>query len=122
MADVFDRVEDRQHLGKELLIHRGFGPFGPVANVFRIGAAGDGGADVRMSHAILNGQLQLAVQYCVAHPDISTTIAGSANPENVRNWAKWAETPMNKQLLTEVLAILDPIKDIGHLEGLPDNN
>jgi len=65
---------------------------------------------------------QLAVQYCVAHPDISTTIAGSANPENVRNWAKWAETPMDKQLLTEVLAILDPIKDIGHLEGLPDNN
>ncbi len=65
---------------------------------------------------------QLAVQYCVAHPDISTTIAGSANPENVRNWAKWAETPMDKQLLTEVLAILNPIKDIGHLEGLPDNN
>jgi len=29
---------------------------------------------------------------------------------------------MDKQLLTEVLAILDPIKDIGHLEGLPDNN
>ena len=65
---------------------------------------------------------QLAVQYCVAHPDISTTIAGSANPDNVRNWAKWSEAPMDKQLLTEVLAILDPIKDIGHLEGLPDNN
>ena len=65
---------------------------------------------------------QLAVQYCVAHPDISTTIAGSANPDNVRNWAKWAKTPMDEQLLTEVLAILDPIKDIGHLEGLPDNN
>ena len=36
---------------------------------------------------------QLAVQYCVAHPDISTTIAGSANPDNVRNWAKWAKKP-----------------------------
>ena len=65
---------------------------------------------------------QLAVQYCVAHPDITTTIAGSANPDNVRNWAKWSEAPMDKQLLAEVLAILDPIKDIGHLEGLPDNN
>ncbi|MDP6754032.1 MAG: aldo/keto reductase, partial [Verrucomicrobiota bacterium] len=27
---------------------------------------------------------QLAVQFCVAHPDITTTIAGSANPDNVR--------------------------------------
>ena len=65
---------------------------------------------------------QLAVQFCVAHPDIATTIAGSANPENVRNWANWAETPMDETLLTEVLAILEPIKDIGHIEGLPENN
>jgi len=65
---------------------------------------------------------QLAVQFCVAHPDITTTIAGSANPDNVRNWAKWAETPMDEQLLAGVLALLEPIMDIGHIEGLPENN
>ena len=65
---------------------------------------------------------QLAVQFCVANEDITTTIAGSANPDNVRNWAKWAGTPMNEQLLAEVLEILGPIKDIGHVEGLPENN
>ena len=65
---------------------------------------------------------QLAVQFCVAHDDITTTIAGSANPDNVRNWAKWAETPMDEQLLSEVLAIIEPIKNIGHVEGLPENN
>ena len=65
---------------------------------------------------------QLAVQFCVAHPDITTTIAGSANPDNVSNWAKWSETPMDEALLAEVLAILEPIKDIGHIEGLPENN
>jgi aryl-alcohol dehydrogenase-like predicted oxidoreductase len=65
---------------------------------------------------------QLAVQYCVAHEDISTTVAGSANPQNVRNWAKWAETPIDEELLGEVLAIIEPIKDIGHIEGLPENN
>ncbi len=65
---------------------------------------------------------QLAVQFCVENEDITTTIAGSANPDNVRNWAKWAGTPMNEQLLAEVLEILGPIKDIGHVEGLPENN
>ena len=65
---------------------------------------------------------QLAVQFCVANENISTTIAGSANPDNVRNWAKWAETPLDEQLLAEVLAILEPIKDIGHIEGLAENN
>ena len=65
---------------------------------------------------------QLAVQFCVANKNIATTIAGSANPDNVRNWAKWAESPMDEELLAEVLAILDPIKDIGHAEGLPKNN
>ena len=65
---------------------------------------------------------QLAVQYCVANEDITTTIAGSANPENVRNWAKWAEIPMDQGLLSEVLEILEPIKNIGHIEGLAENN
>ena len=65
---------------------------------------------------------QLAVQFCVANENISTTIAGSANPDNVRNWANWAKTPLDEQLLAEVLAILEPIKDIGHIEGLAENN
>ena len=65
---------------------------------------------------------QLAVQYCVAHEDITTTVAGSANPQNVRNWAKWADTPMDEELLGEVLAIIEPVKNIGHTEGLPENN
>jgi len=65
---------------------------------------------------------QLAVQFCVANEEITTTIAGSANPDNVRNWAKWAAAPMDEELLAEVLAIIEPIKDIGHIEGLRENN
>ena len=65
---------------------------------------------------------QLAVQFCVAQKDIATTVAGSANPDNVHNWAKWAEDPVNEELLAEVLAILEPIKNVGHVEGLPKNN
>jgi L-galactose dehydrogenase len=65
---------------------------------------------------------QLAVQFCLDNPVISTTIAGSANPVNVRNWAKWAAEPMDRALLGEVLEILAPVHNVGHVEGLPENN
>ena len=65
---------------------------------------------------------KLALQFSCANPDITTTIAGSANPENIRNWAKWVEEPLDQELLAEVLAIFKPVKNIGHLEGLARNN
>ena len=57
-----------------------------------------------------------------SHPDIATTIAGSANPANIRKWAQWMQEPLDGQLLREVQAIFEPVKNIGHVEGLPKNN
>ena len=51
---------------------------------------------------------QLALQFSIAHSDIATTVSGSANPTNIRNWAKWA--------------IFAPVHNLGHREGLPENN
>jgi aryl-alcohol dehydrogenase-like predicted oxidoreductase len=65
---------------------------------------------------------KLALQFSVAHPDIATTLAGSANPENIRKWAKWVEEPLDQALLGEVLEIFKPVKNVGHLEGLAQNN
>ncbi|HWN93908.1 MAG TPA: aldo/keto reductase [Methylomirabilota bacterium] len=65
---------------------------------------------------------KLALQFSCANPDIATTIAGSANPENIRNWAKWIAEPMDEQLLRDVQAIFRPVKNLGHQEGLPENN
>jgi L-galactose dehydrogenase len=65
---------------------------------------------------------KLALQYSIANPDITTTVAGSANPNNIRNWAKWAAEPIDEELLAEVLAIFAPVKNIGHTEGLLKNN
>lgn len=65
---------------------------------------------------------KLALQFSCANPDITTTIAGSANPENIRNWARWIEEPIDRELLAEVLEIFRPVKNIGHKEGLPQNN
>ena len=65
---------------------------------------------------------QLALQFSISNPDMSTCIAGSANPANIRKWADWAASPIDQDLLQEVLAIFEPVKNIGHLEGLPENN
>jgi len=65
---------------------------------------------------------KLALQFSCANPDITTTIAGSANPANIRQWAKWLEEPIDSQLLAEVEAVFRPVKNIGHTEGLAKNN
>jgi aryl-alcohol dehydrogenase-like predicted oxidoreductase len=65
---------------------------------------------------------KLALQFSLGHPDIATTVAGSANPENIRQWARWAAEPIDETLLREVQAIFSPVKNMGHLEGLKENN
>ena len=65
---------------------------------------------------------KLALQFSLANPDITTTVSGSANPNNIRNWAKWAAEPLDHELLAEVLAIFKPVKNLGHTEGLAENN
>jgi len=65
---------------------------------------------------------QLALQYSCSHPDLATTIAGSANPNNIRKWVEWLSQPIDQGLLGEVLKILQPVHNVSHLEGLPENN
>lgn len=65
---------------------------------------------------------QLALQFSCEHPGLATTVAGSANPANIRKWAEWLEAPIDRELLADVLAIFAPVKNSGHLEGLPENN
>jgi aryl-alcohol dehydrogenase-like predicted oxidoreductase len=65
---------------------------------------------------------KLALQFAIANPDIATTVAGSANPANVRAWAEWAAEPLDESLLKEVQAIFAPVKNVGHTEGLIQNN
>ncbi|MFN5756242.1 MAG: aldo/keto reductase [Planctomycetia bacterium] len=65
---------------------------------------------------------KLALQFAIANPDIATTIAGSANPANVRAWAAWASEPIDAELLRDVQEIFAPVKNLGHTEGLVQNN
>ncbi len=65
---------------------------------------------------------QLAVQFSIAHPELTTCIVGSANPENVKKWVEWAAIPIDGQLLQEVQQILQPIHDWFYVEGRAENN
>ena len=65
---------------------------------------------------------KLALQFSLANPDIATTVSGSANPENIRRWARWATEPLDVELLAEVQAIFAPVRNVGHVEGRPENN
>ncbi|MGB6043820.1 MAG: aldo/keto reductase [Pirellulales bacterium] len=65
---------------------------------------------------------QLALQFSIANPDMATCVTGSANPDRVSQWVDWLESPMDQQLLDEVLEILQPIHNWFYLEGRPENN
>ncbi|WP_437186483.1 aldo/keto reductase [Planctomicrobium sp. SH668] len=65
---------------------------------------------------------QLALQFSVAHPGMSTCITGSANPNRIREWAEWTEKPLDEELLKGVLEILKPIHNWFYIEGRPENN
>ena len=65
---------------------------------------------------------KLALQFSLANPDIATTVAGSASPANIRAWTTWAAEPLAEELLRDVQAIFAPVRNVGHVEGLPQNN
>ena len=65
---------------------------------------------------------QLALQFSIANEDMTTCITGSANQQRIRQWAEWAEQPLDQTLLTEVQEILAPIHNWFYIEGRPENN
>ena len=65
---------------------------------------------------------KLALQFSIANPDMTTCVTGSARPERVREWAKWAAEPLDQLLLAEVQTILQPIHNWFYIEGRPENN
>jgi len=64
----------------------------------------------------------LAIQFCVANPDITTSVAGTVNPENMKNILKWIEQPLDYELLAQVQKLLEPVKNILWPVGKPENS
>ncbi len=51
---------------------------------------------------------QLAVSYSTSNPRIATTLFSSTSPENVVRTVRYANTPLDEELLQEVHTILEP--------------
>ena len=65
---------------------------------------------------------QLALQFSIANPEMTTCITGSANPNRVAQWCEWLEKPLDEQLVEEVQDILKPIHNWFYVECLPENS
>lgn len=55
---------------------------------------------------------KLAVQFSVSNPRIATTLFSSANPENVVRNIHYAEEPLNRELLDDVMKIIGDQKRV----------
>ena len=65
--------------------------------------------------------VKLALQFCVAHPGIATTLVGSANARNIRKNVAYAEEAIDVELMAKVLDLLKPIKDHNFTRGRLEN-
>lgn len=65
---------------------------------------------------------KLAIQFSIADPRIATTLVGTASPTNIANNVRWANEPLDPDLLADVLRILEPIHNQTWLSGMPENN
>ncbi len=64
---------------------------------------------------------QLALQFAIAQPAVASTLIGSANPANMERNVALVGTPIDEQLLADVLAVLAPVHNQFWPNGRPEN-
>lgn len=65
---------------------------------------------------------KLAMQFALAQPRIATTLVGTASPRNIADNVRWVGEPMDRELLAEVQALLEPVRDRTWPSGRAENN
>lgn len=64
----------------------------------------------------------LAMKFALNYENVATTLVGMNESKHVTENTDIIENEVDPNLLNEVLKILEPVKDINWLEGLPENN
>jgi L-galactose dehydrogenase len=65
--------------------------------------------------------VELAIQFAVSHPQIATTLVGTANPQNILDNIRYAQTPPDEAKLAAVLEVLRPIRNFNFTRGREEN-
>jgi L-galactose dehydrogenase len=65
--------------------------------------------------------VELAIQFAVAHPDIATTLVGTASPKNMLDNIRYAETPIDPDQMAAVREALRPIHNFNFVRGRAEN-
>ena len=65
--------------------------------------------------------VRLALQFACDNEAIASTLVGSANPDNIRANIAHLEAPFDRELLAEVMEILEPIRNFNFTRGLPQH-
>ena len=65
---------------------------------------------------------KLAIQFSTQNPAIATTLIGTAIPAELERNLRWADEPIDAELLLAVQQRLAPVKDIAWTTGRPENN
>jgi L-galactose dehydrogenase len=65
--------------------------------------------------------VELAIQFSISHPDIATTLVGTANSQNIIDNIGYAEKPLDREKLAAVMEVLKPIHNFNFTRGLEEN-
>jgi L-galactose dehydrogenase len=65
--------------------------------------------------------VKLAVQFAIGHPDIATTLVGTASEENIRKNVAYAEAAPDLELIAAVRRVLQPVMNHNFTRGRPEN-
>jgi aryl-alcohol dehydrogenase-like predicted oxidoreductase len=65
---------------------------------------------------------QLALQFAVANPRIHTNIVGTADAAEITQNVRWVESPIDHDLLSELEAIFQPVRNKLWSSGRPENS
>lgn len=65
---------------------------------------------------------KLALQFCLQNPDITTTVPGTANPDNMAKQLQWIDEPVDHELIAEVRKLLGPTQNVLWPVGREENS
>ena len=103
--------------GMGLLTERGAPDWHPASATIRTGCQ----RAVELCKARGWNIVELAIQFAVAHPDIATTLVGTANPDNMLQNIRYAQAMPDAEKLAAITEVLRPIHNFNFTRGLPEN-